>query len=109
MHMNKKRLIKKPKPQLVSTRISDSIYKKLLAKSKELEAENISETIRYLLEEIFDNPPIDQSLQYSIMSHFLIREAIISLVDDGDKLISRAEAKAKKVIEKLNSREISQT
>jgi hypothetical protein len=102
----KKPVIKKPKTHLVSMRIPDVLYQKLEAKSIELEADNISETARFLLESVLEHPPIDRALQYSILSHFIIQESVLSLVDDGEKLLTRAEDQAKKIIEQLKNREV---
>ncbi len=102
--MLKKQVIKKPKTHLISMRIPDALYQKLEAKLIELEADNISETARFLLASVLEHPPIDRSLQYSILSHFIIQESILSLVDDGEKLLARAEDQAKKVIENLTSK-----
>lgn len=102
--MLKKQVIKKPKTHIVSMRISDVFYQKLEAKSIELETVNISETARFLLESVLEHPPIDRTLQYSILSHFIIQESVLSLVDDGEKLLNRAEDQAKKVIEALTSK-----
>ncbi len=100
----KKPVIKKPKTHLVSMRIPDVLYQKLEAKSIELETDNISETARFLLESVLEQPPIDRALQYSILSHFIIQESVLSLVDDGEKLLNRAEVKTKKVIETLTGK-----
>ncbi len=98
--------------QPVSLKVSAPMYQQLLIKKEELSIGNISDVIRFLLRFALENyakEPIrkhqdklqKQALNYAIMSHCLIEQSVLTLVEDGPQLQEQANIKAEKLINSL--------
>lgn len=94
-------------PQL-SVRISDQLQEQLTRKGFEIGVENISDTVRILLQQTLENPNLDlnstflqQMAHYAIKTHSIVEIALLSLVVDGKKWRDEAHSKAEKLMSDL--------
>ncbi len=84
--------------QPTSIRLPNHLYQQLEQKSQEWGGIGMSKTIQLLLQAAMENPPDRDQSKYGAMTYTLLREAILSLVEDGDGLIDRATQRAHQII-----------
>ncbi|MBP6104011.1 MAG: hypothetical protein KBD23_04455 [Gammaproteobacteria bacterium] len=85
--------------QPTSIRLPNHLYEQLELKSQEWGGIGISKTIQLLLQAAMENPPDRDQSKYGMMTYTLLREAILSLVEDGDGLIDRAYQQFEQIME----------
>ncbi len=85
--------------QPTSIRLPNHLYQQLEQKSQEWGGIGISKTIQLLLQAAIENPPDRDQSKYGLMTYTLLSEAILSLVEDGDELIDRANKKYQNMTE----------
>jgi metal-responsive CopG/Arc/MetJ family transcriptional regulator len=74
----------------LSIRLPEHLYQQLEQKSQAWGGIGISKTIQLLLQAAIADPTDRDQSKYGIMIYTLLREAILSLVEDGNELIERA-------------------
>ncbi len=95
-------------PQL-SVIVSDHLHQKIIEKGKQFGVDNISETVRILLQSGIENEDLGSSggevqvlsnhaINYSIMDHYLLEECLLALVEGGPEMKEKAYAKAKEFV-----------
>lgn len=88
----------------ISIRLTPTLRKALVKKTKELGCKKISETIRTLLYEALDDQKIkakNKELQYIATTYYLLSDYIGSMGKQGIKLSNQSHEKAKKAITDL--------
>lgn len=85
--------------QPTSIRLPNHLYEQLEQKSHEWGGIGISKTIQLLLQATMENSPDRDRSKYAVMTYTLLREAILSLVEDGDGLIDRAYQQFEQIME----------
>jgi len=85
----------------LSVKIPESLYQQLKRKAQAMGNLKVSEALRILLCAGIDTPILDPKSHYELKTYALIHEAILSLVEDPDSLINRANQQAKKLAETM--------
>jgi hypothetical protein len=86
-----------------SIRLPVDLHQRLLKKSEQMGQTSLNKTIQELLEMALHQQPLDKQLQYTVMLYALLREAIVSLVEEPESLLDRAEQKATKILGNYSS------
>ena len=86
-----------------SVRLPPDLHQKLLQKAKDFGQLSLNKTIQELLEFALHQQKMDKHVQYTVMLYALMREASLSLVEERESLLDRADKKAAKILESFSS------
>jgi len=87
---------------LTSLRLPLDLHQQLLKKMEDLGETSLNKTIGMLLESALYNPRTDKHFQYTVMLYALMQEAILSLVEEPQSLLDRAEQRAAKILQNFS-------